>query len=843
MKGKYSALFCIILFSICYSFTSSYAQSVSIEPAFSETIEDPLGIEYSHEGSSLLYIVRKEGYVEVKDLNDPEAPSANFIDVSEKVGDVFGELGLLGLAFSPGYPEDETFYLYYTFQEDDNYYSTLARYKAPGGVADLNNEERLFVLLQPQDNHNGGQITFGPDGYLYVGLGDGGRDSRNLAQDTEVLNGSILRIDVSTDTGYSIPPDNPFVEDPDVLDEIYAWGFRNPWRMSFDPVTRHLWVADVGQKDLESIHIVEKGKNYGWPIIEGSECYPIGSDCDKTGLELPLFEYSYGDEMGKSITGGYVYRGKNNPSLYGKYIYGDFITGKIWALSVDHETLEVEGNEELYEGGIMIPAFGVDSRNELYILSWGNDASIYRLVPEAPGPPVDVSAERSGNEEIEISWQTGSTIGVEQFKLYKGPTPQDLTLLATVPSVDSDYRDSVPEDGVVFYAISSVNDGEETDLSDIVSYFHSVVSFPGHWSLVSLPLQGEELSPEGAALYGFNKVYTIESNLVPGTGYWMRNPAGSEVMRSGKGLQRVSADLEPGWNLIGGLILPVDVQTIDDPDGILTSTPVFGFNGTSYADAQHLDPLNGYWIFAENSGQISYEINTGSTDAKVVSPKNSLSDTNNSSGRILFRSETGQAELEVASGTLTSKQKNHYRLPPVGPAPLLDVRTADGFGIADQQQTKLQLTAAEYPVQITYEASGRESMHTTYRLVLQHDGDTEERELNENNQITFHKEYDLIEFIQTEKNEELVRETKLLPSYPNPFNPITNLNYRLSDNLQVELVIYDAAGRHVSTLVNEEQQAGQYTIPFDGSGFASGIYFVRFKAGDYLRTQKLTLIK
>jgi hypothetical protein len=285
------------------------AQITEVETIFSEKFENPVGMEYSHEGSRLMYIVRKDGYVDVKDLDNPDVPSSNFIDISERVTGHFGELGLLGLAFSPDYPEDETFYLYYTFRDSEgerNYYSTLARFKAPGGVADPDSEERLFELLQPQDNHNGGQIVFGSDGYLYIALGDGGRDSRELAQNTKVLNGSILRIDVSSDTGYDIPPDNPFVGDPAGLDEIYAWGLRNPWRISFDPVTGNLWAADVGEKDREAIYIIEKGKNYGWPLIEGSVCFPVDSDCDKTGLELPVFEYQYGSDMGRSITGGFV---------------------------------------------------------------------------------------------------------------------------------------------------------------------------------------------------------------------------------------------------------------------------------------------------------------------------------------------------------------------------------------------------------------------------------------------------------------------------------------------------------------------------------------------------------
>src|SRR6056297_2966298 len=207
-KSVYTPLFLFVTWIL--TFQPSYAQLVEIENAFSEGFESPVGIEYSQEGSSLLYIVGWSGKIMVKDTQNPDAPSTTFIDISDRVI-ASGELGLLGLAISPDFQNDNTFYLYYTFEEEGNYYSTLARYKTSGGVGDPNSEERLFELLQPQDNHNGGQITFGPDGYLYIALGDGGRSSRQLAQNTSILNGSILRIDVSPETGYDIPFDNPFI--------------------------------------------------------------------------------------------------------------------------------------------------------------------------------------------------------------------------------------------------------------------------------------------------------------------------------------------------------------------------------------------------------------------------------------------------------------------------------------------------------------------------------------------------------------------------------------------------------------------------------------------------------
>jgi uncharacterized protein YaiE (UPF0345 family) len=379
------------------------AQTLQVEPAFLERFDFPLALEYSDQESSLLYIVSREGYVYVKDVDNPEEPSEIFIDISDRITRDENEQGLLGMAFSPDYLADETFYLYYTYEDGGEYYSTLSRFKAPGGIADADSEERLLDIFQQDDNHNGGQITFGPDGFLYMGVGDGGRTVNSNGQNTLTLNGNILRIDVSTATGYAIPSDNPFVGDPDGLDEIYAWGFRNPWRISFDPVTGYLWVADVGQKDWESIYIVENGKNYGWPVVEGSECYPIGTECDKTGLEMPLYEYPWGDDFGKSITGGYVYRGADNPSLYGKYIYGDFITRQIWALEINHDTKEVISNTEIGEAEQPLPTFGLDSRGEIYIAGWGTVARIFRFEPEESEPPGVVSLVSPEDGAVDVS--------------------------------------------------------------------------------------------------------------------------------------------------------------------------------------------------------------------------------------------------------------------------------------------------------------------------------------------------------------------------------------------------------------------------------------------------------
>ena len=252
--------------------------------------------------------------------------------------------------------------------------------EADPNMADPDSEEIVLEVEQPYANHSGGQLAFGPDGYLYIGLGDGGKagDPHGNGQDTTTLLGSILRIDVrelDNHGGYIIPPDNPFVGvDGDIRKEIWAYGLRNPWRFSFDRLTDELWAGDVGQNRVEEVDIVEPGRNYGWNTMEGSQCFEPSRSCDEEGLERPVAEYSHDD--GCSITGGYVYRGDRLPALYGAYVYGDFCSGKVWGLRYDGSS--VTEHMELVDSSLRISSFAEAPSGEIFVLSF--DEKIYRLV-------------------------------------------------------------------------------------------------------------------------------------------------------------------------------------------------------------------------------------------------------------------------------------------------------------------------------------------------------------------------------------------------------------------------------------------------------------------------------
>lgn len=331
-------------------------------------------------GDPRLFIVQQTGAIRVVE-NGNLLPTP-FLDLSSQVT-AGGEQGLLGLAFYPDYATTGSFVVHYTDLEGDTRISTFQVSSDPN-VADAASEQTILTADQPYTNHNGGQILFGPDGYLYVGLGDGGssNDPEGRGQSRSDLLGSILRLDVQDGT-YTIPADNPFVGLPDVRPEIWSYGLRNPWRFSFDRQTGDLYVADVGEQRLEEVDVspasagAGRGENYGWSIMEGTECLG-GGPCDQTGLTLPAFEYSH--DQGCSITGGYVYRGSAVPALQGLYFFGDFCQG--WVRSIRYaagEALELTDWPGLRPTG-PITSFGEDAAGELYLM--GSAGTVYKVVPD-----------------------------------------------------------------------------------------------------------------------------------------------------------------------------------------------------------------------------------------------------------------------------------------------------------------------------------------------------------------------------------------------------------------------------------------------------------------------------
>jgi glucose/arabinose dehydrogenase len=330
-------------------------------------------------GDPRLFIVEKGGTIRIVE-NGALLPTP-FLDLSALVS-TGGEQGLLGLAFDPQYAANGRFVVHYTDLAGDTRVSLLRVSQDPN-VADAASELLVLAADQPFPNHNGGQVLFGPDGYLYVTLGDGGSsgDPGDRGQSLADLLGSILRIQPLEAGGYAVPSDNPFVGVPDVRPEIWSYGVRNPWRVDIDAPTGDFYVADVGQGQWEEVSVSTgasgggRGANFGWRIMEGPECFATGS-CDQSGLELPVVWYDHG--RGCSITGGFVYRGSAIPELQGHYFYSDYCSGFVRSFRLEDGAAVDQYNWPTLAPGTNVPGFGRDASGELYIL--GASGVVYRIV-------------------------------------------------------------------------------------------------------------------------------------------------------------------------------------------------------------------------------------------------------------------------------------------------------------------------------------------------------------------------------------------------------------------------------------------------------------------------------
>ncbi len=379
--------FRLMLLIVCFilNTVSVYAQAELIEAFPNLSFIRPVDLQSANDDANRIFVVEQQGIIYVFDNDSAVAQKSEFINLKDEVNDSGNEEGLLGLAFHPDYKNNGYFFVDYTASSPRR--TVISRFKVSDANPDSAAKVSELIILeipQPESNHNGGQIAFGPDGYLYIAMGDGGgsgdqHGTTGNGQDLTTLLGSILRIDVNqvSDTmNYAIPADNPFSNNQSgYKEEIYAFGLRNPWRFSFDSVTGLLWAADVGQNAYEEIDIIAKGNNYGWRVMEASHCYNPSSGCDTTGLTFPIWEY--GRSSGASVSGGYVYRGKSVPELQGKYIYADYVSGRIWSLLYDG--LNPAVNSLLIDTSVNISSFGLDQDNELYICAF--DGKIYRFKP------------------------------------------------------------------------------------------------------------------------------------------------------------------------------------------------------------------------------------------------------------------------------------------------------------------------------------------------------------------------------------------------------------------------------------------------------------------------------
>lgn len=442
--------------------------TIDLEP-IATNLDAPVAITHANDSSDRLFITLKGGRIVIYDgiaiLPTP------FLDISTLVSTA-GEQGLLSVAFHRGYAVNGFFYVNYT---DTTGATVIANYSVSSdpNLADPSSAQILLTITQPFQNHNGGQIQFGPDGYLYIGMGDGGSggDPSNNAQNPATLLGKMLRIDVDGSMPYTVPADNPFLGDPVARPEIWALGLRNPWRFSFDRVMSDMFIADVGQNNREEVNFQPSdspgGENYGWRLMEGSQCFNPSTGCNDGTLTLPVLEYNH--SSGCSITGGYRYRGFRYPGLEGVYFYGDFCSGRVWGAQVDDSGVWT-GNE-LLDTNLQIATFGEDEDGEIYLAHFSSpNGAVYRLVTQVPGAPGELKATSVSSDQIDLSWVDNAT-DEDGFKIQRKTGNQgSYSQIATVGPDTVTYSDFGISDATPHhYRILAFNSNGDSAYSNTAS--------------------------------------------------------------------------------------------------------------------------------------------------------------------------------------------------------------------------------------------------------------------------------------------------------------------------------------------------------------------------------------
>jgi glucose/arabinose dehydrogenase len=343
-------------------------------------LTSPVDLQFPNDGTGRMFVVQQAGSIRI--VANGSLAATPFLNITSKVNSG-GEMGLLGLAFHPQFPQNHLFYVHYDRMSGAQIQSVIAEYHVSSGdpnVADPNSERILLTVDQPFTNHKGGQIVFGPDGFLYIGFGDGGSggDPMGNGQDVQTMLGKMLRIDVNSMSAgkqYAIPATNPFAGGGG-LPEIWAYGLRNPWRFSFERGGTRLFVGDVGQDQFEEVDILESGKNYGWNVMEGMHCFNPASGCNMVGLTMPIAEYAHSE--GEAVVGGFIYKGAAISSLAGTYVFGDYISGTMWELAESPPGTWTR--TKLLSTGRNLSSFGQDTSGELYVVDYSG--SVLKLTTQ-----------------------------------------------------------------------------------------------------------------------------------------------------------------------------------------------------------------------------------------------------------------------------------------------------------------------------------------------------------------------------------------------------------------------------------------------------------------------------
>ncbi|MEX0906403.1 MAG: T9SS type A sorting domain-containing protein [Balneolaceae bacterium] len=456
-----------------------------------------------------------------------------------------------------------------------------------------------------------------------------------------------------------------------------------------------------------------------------------------------------------------------------------------------------------------------------------------------PSPENLVLSEPDGGQALVLSWDVPGGAAITGFRIYRGPSVRQLELRETVDGETLQYTETDLLQGASFYTVTALNGDEESNFSNLGSYYDDLATIPEQWILSSIPIAGQQIEPGSSQIFSFEGVYREASALAPAHGYWIKSSGEDSYPVRGGGLQQAELNLQKGWNLVGALADSFAVAGIVDSSGILTNTPVFGYNGQEYQPADTLLAGRGYWIHASEEGQVYLDLRNGMGSGQ--SQEKSVNEPVEGLAEISFRAGQAEQVVRAVDMPLDQSEKNRYLLPPKPPEPFLDVRTVDGFSVTDRPSTGIKLTASRYPVQVEFTGAG-EGAGYVYRIIASESDQQKFIDLLPGQSRTIDREYEQLTLTRIDA-EEVILETAIEPNYPNPFNPATTIEYRLTEFTPVRVQVFDMLGRLVETLINESQQPGIHRVQFDGSDKASGLYLLRIQAGEYTDVQKLTLIK
>jgi len=469
----------------------------------------------------------------------------------------------------------------------------------------------------------------------------------------------------------------------------------------------------------------------------------------------------------------------------------------------------------------------------------------FQGVLTSPGPPASPAGlQISATEtEVALSWDAGSERDIAGYNIYKGEQPRSLTLVGS--SAGTSFTDPDTELRPTYYAISAVDaEDNESALTRPLSAFRTSRAIDSNWQLVGSPmLSSNQVSiPEDAQLVTFNGVYEVANDLEQVKGYWIKNSEPDEISYLGAAPTQASIPLSEGWNLISGVSDTVLAANIIDNGGILGATPVKRFAAGSYEDATQINPGEGYFVFAQQGGSITLRVDTSAAASTKIPVPTDTERISQTFDKLIFNSRGKSQTLYVSNTPVSNTQRQYYRMPPMAPGEVLDVRTDKGYQVIDQTGTGIKISSPAYPVQVSLQSVRPEEEGNGYRLVATSKNEKVFLDIAPGKPAVLEKAYDRLE-LEGLSGQEIPLKNALFPNYPNPFNPTTTVRYQISERSQVTLELYNVIGRKVSTIVSQTQPAGIYTVSINGANLSSGTYFLRIKAGDFSQIQKMALIK